>query len=528
MEQFISEGLSKVLEFEVPDDLIKYIMGIDKEPDFNDYMKTLLDFDNPQHRSFFMELVKKKFPPRGGAVPKQKKKISKSKQSQPDFVSVEVAEKPAEKPEHEEKEGKVKKKAKFVNLYSKEGQNAQVVMLKGRHRCECEASKHELINNCLNCGRIVCTQEGSGPCLFCGNLVCTPEEEKAINSNTKSGSKLLEQLKERERPEGWQEALAHMHKLLDFQKNSEKRTQVVDDDCDYFNTNSVWLSQTEKEKLEEYQTELQQKKHESRRNKKMTFDFAGRQIVEEKRTGVEGAVDLERIKQITSGETGGGSANSVFVNDMMSDTSDPSRDVAPGVNAGLWQFDPNVPSSGYASAAKGLGLSNMLPRVQDAELQEMTDTGKCLSMHQPWASLLVEGIKLHEGRTWYTSHRGRLWIASTAKPPDDDIIRTLENQYRVLYPEKNFKFPSFYPTGCLMGCVNVDDCLTQEEYQKRYPGGESDSPYVFICSNPVSLRLRFPIKGQHKIYQLEKTIHKAAVKCIQTMSKMHTEEVTAG
>lgn len=30
-----------------------------------------------------------------------------------------------------------------------------------------------------------------------------------------------------------------------------------------------------------------------------------------------------------------------------------------------------------------------------------------LSMHQPWASLLVHGIKRIEGRTWTTKHRGR-------------------------------------------------------------------------------------------------------------------------
>lgn len=32
-------------------------------------------------------------------------------------------------------------------------------------------------------------------------------------------------------------------------------------------------------------------------------------------------------------------------------------------------------------------------RLQDKHLQEMSDDGLCLSMHQPWASLLVRGIK---------------------------------------------------------------------------------------------------------------------------------------
>lgn len=43
----------------------------------------------------------------------------------------------------------------------------------GRNSCECQASKHKLIGNCMKCGRIVCEQEGSGPCFFCGNLVKT-------------------------------------------------------------------------------------------------------------------------------------------------------------------------------------------------------------------------------------------------------------------------------------------------------------------------------------------------------------------
>ena len=33
-------------------------------------------------------------------------------------------------------------------------------------------------------------------------------------------------------------------------------------------------------------------------------------------------------------------------------------------------------------------------RIQDSNLQELKDEGMCLSMHQPWASLLVAGIKM--------------------------------------------------------------------------------------------------------------------------------------
>lgn len=154
-------------------------------------------------------------------------------------------------------------------------------MLKGRHFCECQASKHKLVNNCLKCGRIVCEQEGSGPCLFCGNLVCSEEEHLLINANTKKGDNLKKTLLEHGRPKGWEQAILQRDRLLEYDRQSERRTTVIDDESDYFKANSVWLSDAEKRKLEKLERQLRDQKHASRLNRKMTFDFAGRQVVEE-------------------------------------------------------------------------------------------------------------------------------------------------------------------------------------------------------------------------------------------------------
>lgn len=42
----------------------------------------------------------------------------------------------------------------------------------------------------------------------------------------------------------------------------------------------------------------------------------------------------------------------------------------------------------------------------------------------------------HEGRVWYSEHRGRLWIASTAKEPRHEEIQELENFYKQYYNGK--------------------------------------------------------------------------------------------
>lgn len=136
-------------------------------------------------------------------------------------------------------------------------------------------------------------------------------------------------------------------------------------------------------------------------------------------------------------------------------------------------------------------------RLQVEELDVMGDGGLCLSMHQPYASLLVRGIKQHEGRTWYSAHRGRLWIAAAAKEVAPEEISALEAFYRAHHAGgagEGLHFPDAYPTGCLLGCVDVDDVLPQAEYRQRFPDGESESPFVFVCSRPREVVVRFPMK----------------------------------
>ena len=63
---------------------------------------------------------------------------------------------------------KANTKNKFVNLYSQEKMHKDKFLLQGRRLCNCQASKHNLINNCLKCGKVVCTQEGAGAQGLCG------------------------------------------------------------------------------------------------------------------------------------------------------------------------------------------------------------------------------------------------------------------------------------------------------------------------------------------------------------------------
>ncbi|XP_038557726.1 activating signal cointegrator 1 isoform X3 [Micropterus salmoides] len=379
-----------------------------------------------------------------------------------------------------------KKKSKFVNLYNKEGQDKLAVLLPGRHACECLAQKHKLINNCISCGRIVCEQEGSGPCLFCGSLVCTKEELEILQRDSNKSQKLRKKLmgdcgerdylphQEAMMKAGLEKAVQHKEKLLEYDRNSVRRTQVLDDESDYFATESnQWLSPGEREKLRKKEEELRQLRHASRKDRKITLDFAGRQVIDEGNNLNEYYSKLDETLKTMSSDSmskspmyskrqGGRQSLGELVNPNIMQSAPEWVDVGGRVN-----YNKNKSQGKRLAEDKG-GEERHRLRLQDKDLQEMSDGGWCLSMHQPWASLLVKGIKRVEGRTWYTSHRGRLWIAAAAKAPTPQEIAEVEAMYRHIY-KKEPRFPKDYPTGCLLGCVNMTDCLSQEQFHQQMP-----------------------------------------------------------
>lgn len=297
-----------------------------------------------------------------------------------------------------------------------------------------------------------------------------------------------------------QKAIAHKDMLLDFDRTSAKRTQVIDDESDYFNTNSKWLNSEQRDKLEKQQSEIRDKRFGSKIGKTFTLDFAGRKVVDEQHT-VDLSTYATQIEAILTNKTTS-QRNIVANQDIKGITPIFIEDKKAALKSGQTAKKSNKENSVESSSF----------RLQDSSLQEMRDDGMCLSMHQPWASLLVLGIKRHEGRSWYSPHRGRLWIHAASKQPDECTVKEMESFYKILYSNQNIKFPDSYPTSCLLGYVDLTDCLPADIYKAQFPDGESDSEFVFICDNFRELVTKLPMSGQHKLFKLEKSVHQVAKK----------------
>ncbi|XP_058486282.1 activating signal cointegrator 1 [Solea solea] len=556
--QWCVDQLHQQFGLEACEDIVKYILSIESDEEIVEYLGDLLQGTDGRKGQFIDQLLSRwrktqrqatdtaglflfketasldAQDPNKDAQKKSKRKgrnrqeaITVS-QTEPEPETVKT---PIDLMRAQENTSSTKKKNKFVSLYAKEGQDKLTVLLPGRHSCECLAQKHKLINNCINCGRIVCEQEGSGPCIFCGNLVCTKEEQEILQRDSNKSQKLRKKLmgdcgerdylphQEANMKAGLEKAVQHKDKLLEYDKNSVRRTQVLDDESDYFATESnQWLLPGERETLRKKEEELRTLRHASRKDRKITLDFAGRQVIDEGNNLNEYYNKLDETlkamssdtmsnSQVSSGRRGGKQSLGELVNPNITQSAPEWVNVRGSENS-----KRNMEKKNGLVEDKGGEERNRL-RLQDKELQEMSDGGWCLSMHQPWASLLVKGIKKVEGRTWYTSHRGRLWIAAAAKTPTPQEIAEVEAMYRHIY-KKEIRFPKDYPTGCLLGCVHMTDCLSQVQFKDQFPGTceESASPFVFICANPQELLVKFPMKGKHKIWKLESHYHQGAKK----------------
>ncbi|KAI6812248.1 zf-C2HC5-domain-containing protein, partial [Hortaea werneckii] len=163
-----------------------------------------------------------------------------------------------------------------------------------KRKCNCMATRHPLLDvapNCLDCGKIICIKQGLGPCTSCGTPLLSSEEiskvlrvlkdergeerMKANNATHKkadvaqgkprafTGRDFLAQASSSGRssplsssaatPAGSDDekdkAKAHRDKLLTFQANNARRTQIHDEAADYdipVSGTNMWASPAER------------------------------------------------------------------------------------------------------------------------------------------------------------------------------------------------------------------------------------------------------------------------------------------
>ncbi len=129
---------------------------------------------------------------------------------------------------------------------------------------------------------------------------------------------------------------------------------------------------------------------------------------------------------------------------------------------------------------------------------------KVLSLIEPWASLIKEGKKVIETRSWNTTYRGELYIHASMKKikkNDEHIAELLE-----LIPNVDMGYGNIICKCKLVDCVYMDeDFLSKIKKDKQeYLCGEySIGRYAWVLEDVEPLATPIPTKGHLSIWNYE-------------------------
>jgi hypothetical protein len=133
---------------------------------------------------------------------------------------------------------------------------------------------------------------------------------------------------------------------------------------------------------------------------------------------------------------------------------------------------------------------------------------KCLSIKQPWASLIIAGIKTIENRSWRTNYRGKILI-HTGKEVD---IRAVEDSIiwqHILKatPNARGKFDKAGKlTGAILGVAELTACSCEADalsvdYRWAEPGF-----FWWRIENPVLFEKPIPYRGQLGLFDVPEEV----------------------
>ena len=118
-----------------------------------------------------------------------------------------------------------------------------------------------------------------------------------------------------------------------------------------------------------------------------------------------------------------------------------------------------------------------------------------LSIRQPWASLIVWGLKTIEVRSWSTDYRGQLFIHA-AKTPDEQAM-------------KRFQIESPLPLGHIIGTVELIEVerFTPSTWNKLADahldiGVFAPDLYAWHLTNSKPLANPVPYRGDRGLFRV--------------------------
>uniref|UniRef100_A0A0K0E8G2 BZIP domain-containing protein n=1 Tax=Strongyloides stercoralis TaxID=6248 RepID=A0A0K0E8G2_STRER len=332
----------------------------------------------------------------------------------------------------------------------------------GRIPCDCMARDHPLIGNCLGCGLIVCEQQGSGPCLFCSTLVVSKDEWNILGKNNNDSVELMMRLTASDplnvpsTKNNLEKALETREQLLEADSDTSRRNKVHDLQGDYIDIESnAYLTNDERHQIESRKAELDMLHRQKKKKIFIDLDFMNETIKERENCRNE-TVDYSKdhiIQDILK-------CAYARLHKLEEECEDSKYEIIPRGN-----FTPiydDVYSKNELKDNPKISkeiMSEVYNSCCDEALfTEVDSKGFCLSLEQPLASLLVNGIEKHILWNTFLDIKGPIYIASATKNISDKELNEIKIKYKM-----------DFPIGSIIGRCILTSCHSLNEYNDLFP-----------------------------------------------------------
>ena len=127
---------------------------------------------------------------------------------------------------------------------------------------------------------------------------------------------------------------------------------------------------------------------------------------------------------------------------------------------------------------------------------------KVITLKQPWATLVAEGLKKYEFRSWKTNYRGEILIHAG---------KSVDSRYMKKFAHLNLE----YPKSRILAKVKIEDCilLTGEINQKIinenelvYGNNPNREGYAWKLTNVQKINSNKEVSGKLGIWNYEDNI----------------------
>jgi len=140
---------------------------------------------------------------------------------------------------------------------------------------------------------------------------------------------------------------------------------------------------------------------------------------------------------------------------------------------------------------------------------------KCITVKQPWATLLVAGATRYLVRDWRTFHRGPLVIGASNRLPRAGVELCCDPDMRAILRRYGYDYAMELPIRAALGTVSLADCLlaTRDTLTLLDPedpamvfGWVQLGCWVWICQDLRAFGCPVPMAGRLGIYSIPNSL----------------------